>query len=330
MTSDLDQETTRLYAKLQHVGWTKDDCKVIAPMTLEINELKHEQNAVILAHSYQTPDISYGVADFVGDSYGLSLKAQHSDADVIVFSSVHFMAETAKILSPDKEVRVPAVAGCSLASSITADDVRALRAKHPGRPVVCYINTTAAVKAECDVCVTSSNVVQIIDALPEDEIIFIPDRLMAENVQELTDKKIISWNGTCIVHEKFDAAHVEQIKLDYPGAEILAHPECSPSVIDGVDFMGSTSAMLDYVRDSDKGEFFVASECGLTDRLMAEFEHKTFVGSCSLCPYMKTIALRDILTALKDPKPHQIVDLDADVLQKAKRCVERMIEMTEK
>lgn len=327
-SSALKKEAHRLHEKLHKLNWTLNDCLVIAPLTLEINQLKKEQNAIVLAHSYQTPDIMYGIADFVGDSYGLSVKAHKTDAAKIVFCSVHFMAETVKILSPEKEVLVPTLAGCTLASSITPNDVKRLKKENPGCPVVCYVNTTADVKAESDVCVTSSNALKIINALPEDKIIFIPDELMAKNFQSVTDKKIIGWNGRCIVHEKFNKGHVRQIRLDHPKAKIVAHPECSPPVVAGIDFIGGTTDMLKYVKNTNAEEFFLVTECGLADRLMAEFEHKTFVGSCSLCPFMKKIQLKDVLTALKNPKPNQMIKLDPDVLKKAKKSLERMMELS--
>jgi quinolinate synthase len=271
----------------------------------------------------------YGVADFLGDSYALSIKAKETKADIIVFCSVHFMAETAKILNPEKEVVVPDIAGCSLAESITADDVKKLRTEHPNAGVVCYINTTAEVKAEVDAVCTSSNALKIINNMPQEEIIFIPDEFMAKNLQPFTNKRLIGWKGRCIVHEEFTPEKIKEIRTEYPRAKILAHSECSPSVVNEVDMMGSTQQMMDYVESSNAEEFMLVTECGLGDRVAAEFKDKKIVGSCAMCPYMKKIMLKDILTALKSPAPHQIVELPEKVMQGAKKALDKMIELTE-
>lgn len=297
-------------------------------MTLEINQLKKEQDAIILAHSYQSPDIIYGVADFVGDSYGLSKIAMEHPAKKIIFCSVYFMGETAKIMNPEKEVLVPSVAGCSLADSITAADIKQLRAKHPGVPVACYINTSAAVKAECDVCVTSSNVLQIIEALPGNEIIFVPDTYMADYIQRNTKKKIIKWHGTCIVHEEFTAENIKAVRDQFPGVEILVHPECSSSVIDEADLVGSTTTMINYVKQSPHQQFMIVSECGLTDRVKAEMPGKKIVGACVLCPYMKSIMIRDVLKALKNPSDEQKINLPKQILSRAKKSLQKMFELS--
>jgi len=325
----LQNEAERLYAKLKNVGWSMADCALIAPVTEEINRLKKEKNAVILAHSYQTPDIMYGVGDFIGDSYGLSIAAASTPAEMIVFCSVHFMAETAKILNPKKTVVVPAVAGCSLAESITPADVRELRKKHPKAGVVCYVNTSAAVKAECDACCTSSNALKIIEGLPQQEIIFIPDEYMAKNLQPLTKKKIIGWKGRCVVHERFTPEMAEAVRADHPGVKILAHTECSPGVISKVDYAGGTEGMVNYLKNSDAEQFMLITECGLTDRMKTEMPEKKIVGSCAMCPYMKKIQLKDILTALKKPRPDQIVELPERVLKGARKALDKMIELTE-
>jgi len=322
-------ETSRLFDRLKLANWSESDCEIIAPLTLEINKLKKEKNAVILAHSYQTPDIMYGVADFLGDSYSLSLKAKETTANIIIFSSVHFMAETAKILNPNKTVLVPAIAGCSLAESITTKDIQKLKEDHPNAGVVCYINTTAEVKAEVDAICTSSNALKIIESLPQNEIIFIPDKLMAMNLQPLTNKKIIPWNGTCIVHEEFSPKTIKEIRKKYPNAKILAHSECSPSVIKEVDLMGSTKQMMDYVDTSDSKEFMLVTECGLTDRIKTEHPKKTIVGSCALCPYMKKIMLKDILECLRSPRPDQIIEIPEETMIKAKKSIDKMVEIVE-
>jgi len=322
--AQINQESIRLYEKLQKVGWSLDECKVYSPMTLEINELKKEQDAIILAHSYQSPDIIYGVADFVGDSYGLSKIASEHPAKKIVFCSVYFMGETAKIMNPEKEVLVPSIAGCSLADSITAEDVRKLKEHHPGVPVVCYVNTSAEVKAESDVCVTSSNVLQIIEALPSDEIIFIPDSLMGDYIQRNTKKHIIKWSGTCIVHEEFTAESIKAVREQFPGVEILVHPECSSSVIDQADLVGSTTSMIEHVKKSPHQQFMIVSECGLADRVKAEMPEKKVVGACVLCPYMKSIMLKDVLQALKNPRKDQMVNLNEEIITKAKKSLDEM------
>ncbi|UCH40094.1 MAG: quinolinate synthase NadA [Gammaproteobacteria bacterium] len=327
MRSELATEIRRLHAKLEKLGWKEDDCALIAPVTLEINELKREQNAVILAHSYQTPDIMYGVGDFIGDSYGLSVKATDHPAQKIVFCSVYFMGETAKLLNPDKEVLVPRQAGCSLADAINGQQVRELRQQNPQAGIVCYVNTYAEVKAECDACCTSANAVEVVESMPQQEIIFIPDRLMGENLAKISSKKISTWDGTCIVHEGFDINSIRDIRNRFPGAKILAHPECTPGLVAEVDYAGGTEGMLNYVKNSPASTFMLVTECGLTDRFKAEFKDKEIVGTCILCPYMKEIQLDDVLQALKDPRPEQVIEIPADVAQRAKRSLDQMFEL---
>jgi len=300
-------------------------CLQIAHKTLEINERKKEQGAIILAHSYQTPEIMYGVADFLGDSYGLSTIAAETDAKKIIFCSVHFMGETAKMLSPLKEVLVPAVAGCSLAESITADEVRHLKAKYPGVPVVCYVNTSAAVKAESDICCTSANAIRIIESLPNDQIIFIPDKLMGENIQKQTNKQLILWDGTCVVHEQFTRETAEKIRASHPDVKILAHLECSSSLVEVADMVGSTSDMLRYVKEYNPPHVMLITECGITDRVKTEFPDKHIVGACQLCPFMKQITLDGILTALRNPQPEQIITIPKNILDKAHASLQKMM-----
>ncbi len=330
METELAREIRRLHAKLQPLGWAEADCASIAPMTLEINELKKEQNALILAHSYQTPDIMYGVGDYIGDSYGLSVKATEHPAEKIVFSSVYFMGETAKLLNPDKEVLVPRVAGCSLADSITGAQVRALRKQYPEAGVVCYVNTYAEVKAESDACCTSANAVEVVEAMPQDEIVFIPDRLMAENLARITAKTIRTWEGTCVVHEGFDVSSVEDIRQRFPGVKILAHPECTPGLVSVVDYAGGTSGMLNYVKKSPAKTFMLVTECGLSDRFKAEFKDKEIVGTCILCPYMKEIQLDDVLKTLKDPAPDQYIEIPADIADRARKSLDMMFALEKK
>jgi len=327
MRTDLHKETERLYGKLHHLGWSRGDCAVIAPTTEEINKLKKEQNAVILVHSYQTPDIMYGVGDYIGDSYGLSVKATEHPAQKIIFCSVYFMGETAKLLNPGKEVLVPRVAGCSLADSITGEQVRALRKEHPDAGVVCYVNTYAEVKAESDACCTSSNAVEVVEAMPQDMVLFIPDRLMGLNLAKITTKAILTWDGTCVVHEGFDLDAVRDIRKRFPGVKILAHPECTPGLVSEVDYAGGTSGMLNYVKTSPAKTFMLVTECGLTDRFKAEFRDKEVVGTCILCPYMKQIQLEDVLKTLKNPVPDQYIEVPPDIAARAKRSLDRMFEL---
>jgi quinolinate synthase len=328
--TEISKEIKRLHKKLRHVDWSEADCALIAPLTLEIDRLKKEKNALILAHSYQTPDIKYGIADFIGDSYGLSIKARNTKADVIVFCSVYFMAETAKILNPDRTVLNPVKAGCSLAESIKPEDVRILRKKHPKAGVVCYINTNADVKAECDAVCTSSNAIKIIEGMPQDEIIFIPDKLMCANLQPMTTKKLIPWHGTCIVHEEFKPETIDAIKKANPGIEILAHPECSPQVIAKADFVGSTDGMLKYTGETSKKKLMLVTECGLSDRARVEYPGKEIIGTCALCPYMKKITMIDVYNALNSANKDQIVKIPANIIKKAKKSLDKMIEITER
>lgn len=326
--AQIQQEAERLFMTLKKTHRSMGYCLQIAPKTLEINERKKEQDAIILAHSYQTPEIMYGVADFLGDSYGLSKIASETDAKKIIFCSVHFMGETAKMLNPTKDVLVPAVAGCSLADAITADDVRHLKTKHPGVPVVCYVNTSAAVKAESDVCCTSANAIRIIESLEADEIIFIPDRLMGENIQAKTKKKLILWDGTCIVHEQFDRAAAEKIRAQHPDVKILAHLECSSSLTEVADLVGSTSDMLAYVKDHNPPHVMLITECGITDRVKTEHPDKHIVGACQLCPFMKQITLDTILSSLRNPSEDQIITIPEDILERANKSLKKMMDIT--
>jgi quinolinate synthase len=339
---ELEAETDRLLRALMHVDcepgrqWNYESCRRIAPLTLEINRLKREQDAVILTHSYVEPEIIYGVGDFKGDSYFLSQQARDSKAKKIVFAGVVFMAETAKILSPAAVVVVPdRGSGCSLADSITGDGVRKLKALYPDAAVVCYINSTAEVKAESDVCVTSGNVYDIVAQLPQARILFVPDRLMADNIRvELkrrgVTKEIISSDGTCIVHDQFDVAAVTAARARFPGLKVVAHPECTAEVANAADFVGSTGAMMKYVKNTPAPYFLMLTECGLVGRLQVEDPEKRFIGGCRLCPYMKLNSLEKVRDALRAPRPDQIVTLDEDVRRRAARSIERMFELTPK
>lgn len=335
-------EADRLLRALMHVDcepgrqWNLETCLAIAPLTLEINRLKREKNAVILAHSYVEPEIIYGVADFKGDSYHLSLQARDAHADIIVFAGVVFMAESAKILSPQATVVVPdRHAGCSLADSLTGAQLRELKALYPDAAVVCYINSTAEVKAESDVCVTSVNVYDIIAALPERRVLFVPDRLMGDNVRaELARrgiaKQVVTSDGTCIVHDAFDERAVADARARFPGLKVVAHPECQPEVAVAADFVGSTGEMMRYVKQTSAPYFLMLTECGLVGRLQVEDPEKRFIGGCRLCPYMKLNSLENVRAALLDPKPDQIVHLDEGVRVRALRSLERMFELTPK
>ena len=329
--SKIKEETARLYKDLQHVGFNEGYCEMLAPLTLEINELKKERDAVILAHSYQTPDIIYGVSDFKGDSYGLSKVVRETDSKVIVFAGVSFMAETAKILNPEKRVLLPDVdAGCSLSESITAEDVRSLKSKHPGVPVVVYVNTTAEVKAEADSCFTSANALKVLEGFDSDEIIFLPDELMLANIQKMTDKKLIGWHGRCIVHEDFKPEKVEFFRKKHPGMKVLSHTECAPAVVDASDMVGGTGDMIKYVKETDAESYMLITECGLSDRMRVEFPKKEFIGMCSLCPYMKKINLQNIRQVLKNPREDQIIEIPEDVRINAERSLMKMFELSEK
>ena len=329
----------QLHEKLKNVtvagstcSYTEEYCDKIAPMINEINRLKKETNTVVLAHSYVNPEIVYGVSDYTGDSYQLSRNALESGADNILFVAVKFMAETAKILNPEKNVYVPAALnGCSLADSITGADVRKLKQDNPDYTFVCYINTTASVKAECDVCVTSSNVYQIIEKIPNDKIYFLPDKLMGENVIQNLKKKGIKknielWEGTCYVHEEYQPENIDQVRKNFDGIEVLVHPECNSAVVNKADYIGSTSQMLNHVRKSDRDSFFLLTECGLTGVLQSEFPQKTFAGGCTMCKYMKSNSLEDILDVLENPSPKNIIKIDLDTQKRALQCVNRMFE----
>ena len=289
-----------------------------------IADLKKTRNAVILAHNYQTPEIFHCVADITGDSLALARQAVETDADVIVLAGVHFMAETAKLLNPEKVVLIPDErAGCSLAESITADDIRALRAKHPGVPVVTYVNTSAEVKAESDICCTSGNAVAVVESLGVDEVIFLPDEYLANYVAQQTDVRIIDWRGHCEVHERFTAAELEQYRADFDELTIIAHPECPPDVLDVADFVGSTAQMQSFVYDERPKRVLMVTECSMSDNVAAEVDDVEFIRPCNLCPHMKRITLANIEKALETLQPR--VEIDPAVAEKARLAVERML-----
>lgn len=298
-----------------------------APYIKAINELKKEKNAVILAHNYQTPEIFHCVADVVGDSLQLAVEAAKAEGDMIVQCGVHFMAETSKLLNPEKTVLIPDMgAGCSLAESITAQDVRALREAYPGVPIVTYVNTSAAVKAESDVCCTSSNAVKIVNGMGSDRVLCIPDEYLAQNVAREADVDVIAWKGRCEVHELFTAEELQQYREDDPGLKIIAHPECKPDVLDEADFSGSTSAMIKWVTDNQPERVMMVTECSMSDNIAVENPQVNFVRPCNLCPHMKQITLPKVLEAMVLNRTEIIVD--PEIADKARHAVERMIELS--
>ena len=312
-----------LYKKVEKVI-PEIEWKFHAPYIESINKLKKEKNAVILAHNYMTPEIYHCVADIVGDSLLLAKEAAKTSADTILMCGVYFMAETAKLMSPDKTVLIPdPKAGCSLSESITGKDVRLLKEKYPGVPVVTYVNTSADVKAETDICCTSSNAVEIIESLGVDRVIFLPDEYLAKNVAKETKVKIISWHGTCIVHEKFTAEEIREYRKDNPGITILAHPECPPEVIAEVDFTGSTSKMSNYVKEKQPRKVLMVTECSMSDNVSIENPNVEFVRPCNLCPHMKRITLPGILQSLMLNTYE--VKIPNDIMERARRPIERMV-----
>ncbi|MGH7821730.1 MAG: quinolinate synthase NadA [Candidatus Binatia bacterium] len=321
-----------LHARLSRLGESGYDlrrCETLAGQIAEIHELKRSRRAVILAHNYQRPEI-FEVADFIGDSLELARKAATVEADVIVFCGVHFMAETAKILNPSRTVLLPNLgAGCSLADSITGEELAERRAElsavYPDLAVVSYVNTTAEVKAESDVCCTSSNAVRIVERLPNRNILFTPDENLASYVQSHTSKNIIAWNGNCYVHHQIRPEHLLEIKRARPAVKVIVHPECRRDVLELADAVLSTSGMIDYARRSDASEFLIVTECGLSDRLLLELPEKTFYKACKLCQYMKMITLEDTATSLREMR-HPI-ELDEDVRRRAERSLQRMLEL---
>ena len=321
--AEVERETAPFYARIANVV-PPIEWPFFAPYVKAINALKKQRNAVILAHNYQTPEIYNCVADIVGDSLQLAREATKVKADVIVQAGVHFMAETAKILNPDKTVLIPDLrAGCSLAASITADDVRLLRERFPGVPVVTYVNTSAEVKAESDICCTSSNALQVVESLGAERVIFLPDEYLARYVASQTKVKIIAWKGHCEVHERFTADELKLVRANDPSVQIIAHPECPPDVLAEADFTGSTAHMIDWVRSKRPKRVVMVTECSMADNVQAELPEIEFVRPCNLCPHMKRITLPNILDALVNMKEE--VTVDPAIAAKARRAIERMI-----
>ncbi|HYI71553.1 MAG TPA: quinolinate synthase NadA [Skermanella sp.] len=295
-----------------------------APLIHAINTLKRERNAVILAHNYQTPEIFHGVADIVGDSLALARQAASTDADVIVMAGVHFMAETAKLLNPEKVVLIPSLsAGCSLADSITGADIRLLKQKYPGVPVVTYVNTSAEVKAETDICCTSGNAVQVVESLGVDRVLFLPDEYLAKYVATQTKVEIIAWKGHCEVHERFTGDQLREYRARFDGITIIAHPECPPDVLEASDFVGSTAQMIDYVGDKRPARVLMVTECSMSDNVATSLPDVEFIRPCNLCPHMKRISLANILESLTTLEPR--VEIDPAIAGRARLAVERMI-----
>ena len=320
-----NRSTSEIYKKIsKHVP--EIEWKVHAPLIEKINRLKKEKNAVILAHNYQTPEIYHGVADIAADSLALAVEAAKTSADIIVLCGVHFMAETAKLMSPEKKVLIPDMeAGCSLAASLTGEDVRLLKKKYPGVPVVSYVNTSADVKAETDVCCTSANAVKVVESLKTDKVIFLPDQHLANYVAKQTKVKIISWKGSCIVHEQFSPKEIEDIRKANPGIKVIGHPECPSDVLDACDFAGSTGGMIDYVKKNQPKKVMLVTECSMSDNVQADNPNVEFIKPCNLCPYMKKINLQKILDCLENETNE--IFIEENMAKAARQSVQRMTEI---
>ena len=323
LNNEIRKATDPIYQKVSKVipeiEWTFH-----APLIHKINMLKKEKNAVLLAHNYQTPEIFHGVADIAADSLALAIEAEKTEADIIVLCGVHFMAETAKLMNPYKKVLLPDMnAGCSLASSITGKDVKLLKEKYPGVPVVTYVNTSADVKAESDICCTSANAVRVVESLGVNKVIFLPDQYLAKYVSTKTKVQIISWIGTCIVHERFSSQEIEDIKKQNPEIVILSHPECPAEVIAASDYTGSTSGMSEYVKKNQPNKVMLVTECSMSDNVQVDNPNVQFIKPCNLCPHMKTITLSKILDCLE--KETNEILIPEIISRKARKAVERMV-----
>ena len=321
----LNGSSTEIYKKISkyvpEIEW-----KIHAPLIERINKIKKEKNAVILAHNYQTPEIYHGVADIAADSLALAVEAAKTSADIIVLCGVHFMAETAKLMSPKKKVLLPDMsAGCSLAASLTGEDVRLLKKQYPGVPVVSYVNTSADVKAETDVCCTSANAVKVVESLKTDRVIFLPDQHLANYVAKQTNVKIISWKGSCIVHEQFSPREINDIRDANPGIKVIGHPECPSDVLDACDFAGSTGGMIDYVKKNQPKKVMLVTECSISDNVQADNPNVEFIKPCNLCPYMKKITLQKILNCLENETNE--IFIEEKIAKAARKSVQRMTEI---
>ncbi|WP_283639283.1 quinolinate synthase NadA [Marinovum algicola] len=325
---DLAEDMAALYAPMKP-SLTLPDWAMYAPYVAAINRLKKERNAVILAHNYMTPEIFHGISDVVGDSLALAVKAKEVEADVIVQCGVHFMAETSKILNPSKTVLMPDMnAGCSLAESITADGIAEMRAKYPGAPVVSYVNTTAEVKAASDICCTSANALQIVEAMESDTVIMTPDQYLAQNVAAQSSKKVVYWPGSCVVHELYTADELNAYRDANPGTKIVAHPECKPDVVQAADFTGSTTGMVDWVRQNRPEKVMLVTECSMAANVAEELPEVELTKPCNACPYMKMITLEKVLWSLHTMT--EPVEVDPAITENARVAVERMIDLSRK
>jgi quinolinate synthase len=322
-TSEVRIATNSIYQKISKV-MPEIEWSVHAPYIHRINQLKKEKNAIILAHNYQTPEIYHGIADVAADSLALAIEAAKTKADIIVMAGVHFMAETSKLMSPEKKVLLPDMtAGCSLSSSVTGKDVRLLKEKYPGVPVVSYVNTSADVKAETDICCTSANAVKIVESLGVKKVIFLPDDYLAKYVASQTDVEIIAWKGICMVHDQFTEKEIHDIRARNPGIKIIAHPECPPDVIKASDFAGSTGGMIKYVEDNQPKKVMMVTECSMSDNIQVENPNVEFIRPCNLCPHMKKITLPKILDCLENETGEII--MDKETIERARIPVERMV-----
>lgn len=325
-TDEVAKETAAVQALLSD-QYEEEYWQTLAPYIYEINRLKKEKNAVILAHNYMTPDIFHGVADIVGDSLALAREAAKTDADIIVQCGVHFMAETSKALCMDKKVLIPDMkAGCSLAESITAADVKLLREKYPDVPIITYVNTSAEVKAESDICCTSGNAVKIVNSMDSDTVLMIPDQYLAKYTQGYTDKKVLTWEGSCQVHEKFTPEDIKQFRERYEGVTVLAHPECPPEVLAESDYTGSTQQMIDYVESKKPARVVLITECSMSDNIAAAHPEMELVRPCQMCPHMKRITLPKILKALQTEEPEII--LDTEVAARSLIPIQKMLDLS--
>ncbi len=322
-TPEVRIATDLIYKKISKV-MPEIEWSIHAPYIHRINQLKKEKNAIILAHNYQTPEIYHGIADVAADSLALAIEASKTQADIILMAGVHFMAETSKLMSPGKKVLLPDMnAGCSLSSSITGKDVRLLKEKYPGVPVVSYINTSADVKAETDICCTSANAVKIVESLGVKKVIFLPDEYLAKYVASQTEVEIIAWKGICMVHDQFTEKEIHDIRAKNPGIKIIAHPECPPDVIKASDFAGSTGGMIKYVEENQPKKVMMVTECSMSDNIQVENPNVEFIRPCNLCPHMKKITLPKILACLENETGEIIID--RETIEKARIPVERMV-----
>ena len=322
-TPEVARATEEFWPRLKE-AMPRFEWEMKAPLVAAINALKRERKAVILGHNYMVPEIFHGISDFTGDSLELSRRARDSKAEIIVFCGVHFMAETAKILNPSRRVLIPdPLAGCSLSESITAEDVRLMKQRLPGLPVVTYINTPAAIKAESDICCTSANAVEVVESLGAHEVIFLPDEYLARNVALKTRVKVHAWKGRCMVHEQFTVDQIRAYRAQFPGVEVLAHPECSPEVCAECDFVGSTKAMIDRLSTPKSGRVVLITECSMADNVQSAHPELEFVKTCTLCPHMKKITLEKVLASLEESKFEVVVP--EEMRLRALRSLERML-----